>query len=572
MMTISRGNRAYPHQGSRVQRVAALLAVLSIIAGMQALFAPSAGAAGYVPISGSGSTWSSNALDQWRRNVNNNYGITVNFSANGSTSGRNDFRAGQVDFAVSEIPYGLSDGGVLDPPPPRAFGYMPIVAGGTSFMYNLKVGNNRVTNLRLSGDTITKIFTQQITNWSDPAIKADNPGLALPARKIVPVVRSDGSGSTAQFTAWMASQYGAMWDAYCHKAGRNITPCGFTSFYPTADGMVSKAQSQGVAGFVAQDSSEGSITYVEYSYARNSGFPVVKVLNKANYYVEPTAGSVAVALLAARLHPDLTQDLSQVYINSDPRTYPLSSYSYMILPKDTTANFNTEKGKTLSEFAYYFLCEGQQQADALGYSPLPINLVQAGVDQVGQIPGSTHKLDRNNLSGCHNPTVSPNGGNLVAQNAPQPSQCDLKGVTQCATGTGGAKAATPTSGGGGTGTSGGGGSGASATNGGAGGTGATGSSNGSDAGAGGVAGTNSGNGAAGVDPVTGDPVDGSTLANGSSSSGVSAVPVSVDVADSRRQLVLGTIAAVLLIGLVLGPPLMARTMRRRAGPQDGRLP
>src|SRR5262249_157991 len=151
--------------------------------------------------------------------------------------------------------------------------------------------------------------------------------------------------------------------------------------------------SQGVAGFVAQDSSEGAITYVEYSYARNSGFPVAKMLNAANYYIEPKASSVAVALLQAKIRPDLTADLSQAYIDTDPRAYPPSSYSYMIIPKDTTSNFNTEKGRTLSEFAYYSLCEGQQQADVLGYSPLPINLVAAGVDQVGQIPGSTHKLN-----------------------------------------------------------------------------------------------------------------------------------------------------------------------------------
>ena len=187
-------------RGSGTRRCAALLAVLAIVTGTQALLAPGAGADGFVPISGSGSTWSSNALDQWRRNVDSLYGVTVNYSANGSTSGRQDFRQGQVDFAVSEIPYGLTDGGVLDPNPARAFGYMPIVAGGTAFMYNLKIGNKRVTNLRLSGDVITKIFTQQITNWSDPAIKADNPGLALPPRKIIPVVRSDGSGTAAQFT------------------------------------------------------------------------------------------------------------------------------------------------------------------------------------------------------------------------------------------------------------------------------------------------------------------------------------------------------------------------------------
>jgi phosphate ABC transporter phosphate-binding protein len=406
---------------------------------------PIPGPGGFVPISGSGSSWSVNALDQWRRNVANLYGITANYSPNGSTSGRNDFRAGQTDFAGSEIPYGLSDGGVPDPPPSRAFRYLPFVAGGTAFMYNLKIGSTRVTNLRLSGETLAKIFTRTITNWSDPAIQAENPGLTLPDRPIVPVVRSDGSGTTAQFTAWIADQYPTQWDAYCHRVGRNITPCGFTSFYPQDTTMVAKAGSQGVAGFVAQDSSEGAITYVEYSYARNVGFPVVKMRNAANYYVEPTAGSVAVALLNTKLHPDLTQDLTQVYRNTDPRTYPLSSYSYLIVPKDTSpeSHFTTEKGRTLSEFAAYFLCEGQQQADALGYSPLPITLVQSGVDQINQIPGSTRKLDRNNLARCNNPTVSPDGENLVAKNAPQPPACDLTGPTQCTTGTGGATTPTP---------------------------------------------------------------------------------------------------------------------------------
>jgi len=559
-----------PHSGL-VLRLAALVGVVAVVLPMQALIASSASADSYVPISGSGSTWSQNALDQWRRNVNNLYGMTVNYSGNGSTQGRVDFKAGQVDFAVSEIPYGLSDSGVMDYPPQRAFGYMPIVAGGTAFMYNLKIGGKRVTNLRLSGDTVTKIFTEKITNWADPAIKADNPGLTLPARKIVPVVRSDGSGATAQFTAWMASQFGSQWDAYCHRAGRNITPCGFTSFYPTTPDMVSKAQDQGVSGFVAQDSSEGSITYCEYSYARDLGFPVAKVLNKANYYVEPTAGSVAVALLQAKLHPDLTQDLSQVYIDPDKRTYPLSSYSYMILPKDTSNNFNTEKGKALSDFDYYFLCEGQQLADQLGYSPLPINLVQESIDQVDQIPGATHKLNRNDLAGCHNPTVAPDGGNLIAETAAQPQPCDQLGPTQCATGTGGAQALTPTSNPGSSSTAGGGTSAGGVTGGGSGGSGssATSSASGGDTASGSASaapGTDSGSGAGTIDPATGEVISGSSAA-GTGSSSVSAVPVSVDAADNRRQMVLAVLAVVLLVGLVLGPPLVARSMRSKAGPQ-----
>jgi archaellin len=281
--------------------------------------------------------------------------------------------------------------------------------------------------------------------------------------------------------------------------------------------MKAKAQSQGVSQFVVQDTSEGAITYVEYSYARNAAFPVAKMLNKANYYVEPTAGSVAVALLNARIAPDLTQDLSQVYINSDPRTYSLSSYSYMIIPKDTTSTFSNEKGATLSEFTAYFLCEGQQQADALGYSLLPINLVQAGVEQINQIPNSTRKLNRDDLRRCNNPTVSPDGGNLVARNAPQPSPCDLKGASaQCTTGTGGASAPTPVSGG---------------------------------SPGGGVPGSGTGGAA---------PPPGSV---------VSAVQVSVGVAGNRRQLLFAALTSIVLLGLIFGPPLLASAVHRRGGPQ-----
>lgn len=411
-----------------------------------ALNVGTARAANYVPVSGAGSTWSSNAIDQWRRNVNQQ-GLTVNFAANGSTDGRQQFRQGTVDFAVSEIPYGINDNGTPDPAPARGFAYLPIVAGGTSFMYNLKINGQRVTNLRLSGDTLTKIFTGVINQWNDPAIAADNPGLALPVRRITPVVRSDGSGTSAQFTDYMAHQYPSLWQAYCDKSGQNS--CGLTSNYPVVagSGFVAQSGSLGVSGYVGQDQSEGAITYVEYSYALNTGYPVAKLLNAKGYYNEPTAGNVAVALLGAKINDDpkspnyLTQDLTNVYNNPDPRAYPMSSYSYMVLPTTTDGSFSTDKGYSLGAFAYYFLCEGQQSADVLGYSPLPINLVQAGLDQVKKIPGVA--ADTVDISKCNNPTFSTDGTNTLAAKSPQPADCDMKGANQCSSGTGGA-AKTPT--------------------------------------------------------------------------------------------------------------------------------
>ncbi len=437
-------------------RTLAAFAVGALALALSVQATQSAQAATYVPISGSGSTWSQNALDQWRKNVAANYGMTVNYSGNGSSAGRTDYIAGTVDFAVSEIPFQLhpKDG---SPPEvvPRGYAYMPIVAGGTSFMYNLKIGGLRVTNLRLSGPVIAKIFTGVITNWNDPAIAVDNPKLALPNKPIVPVVRSDGSGTTAQFTLWMSKQQPTQWNAFCKKAGMD-TPCGLTSQFPSASGFKYQSGSNGVAGYVSQNYGEGAITYVEYSYAVKAGFPVAKVLNKSGYYTEPSANSVAVALLKAKINTVknsddyLTQILDGVYNNADARAYPISSYSYMIVPTATGGVFTNQKGSTLGAFAHYMLCEGQQQASALGYSPLPMNLVTAGFDQIKRIPGAgaAANVDAKN---CNNPTFkagdSPSS-NRLALTAPQPPACDKQGADQCATGTAGATSGTGSSTGG----------------------------------------------------------------------------------------------------------------------------
>ncbi|AXG77748.1 phosphate ABC transporter substrate-binding protein PstS [Streptomyces paludis] len=592
-----------------------------VTAVLLALVAPAA-AATYVPISGAGSTWSQNALDQWRANVKQ-YGMTVNYNGTGSSDGRNQFRNGTVDYAVSEIPYGIKDSGVVDPPPSRKYAYMPIVAGGTSFMYNLKIGNQRVTNLRLSGPVIAKIFTGGITMWNDPAIKADNPALAasLPARRVVPVVRSDGSGSTAQLTTWMSKQHRSMWDAYCGRAGRS-TPCGATSNYPLVpgSGFVAQSGSNGVSGYVAQAGNIGTITYVEYSYAvYTTGFPVAKVLNAAGYYTEPTAKNVAVALLNARINKDssspdyLTQILDGVYNSTDRRNYPLSSYSYMVVPTTTEANFNAQKGKTLGAFAYYFLCQGQQHVDNLGYSPLPVNLVEAGLDQVRRIPGVD--VENINIKNCRNPTFSADGGNTLAKSAPYPPACDKQGATQCTTGTGGDKKPTVTPGGspgtggstpgatGGSGASGGsGGTGTTGGTAGAGTTGAAGASGTATGGATGSGGTTASGGATGAatagagtatggstagDGATGGTAEGATggtaidpdtgqqvsalgtsgdggAAGGGAGGDVFAVPVSTSgTIGSGARRALMVLAGVLLVGMTVGPPLLSRYLSGR---------
>lgn len=537
---------------------------LSLAAGASA----PASAEDYQRISGEGSSWAANAIDAVRVNVRQ-FGITLDYNPSGSTSGRKNFLNGTVDFAASDIPFQFEpeDGSAPEQPAAGTYAYIPVVAGGTSFMYNLKINGKRVTNLRLSGENVAKIFTRTITKWDDPAIAADNPGLDLPARDIVPVVRSDGSGSTAQFTKWMIATHAAIWNDYCQRSGR-APACGYTSFYPTVKGIVAQSGDLGIAGYVSQSFAEGAIGYVNYSYALGVQFPVAKVLNKAGYYTEPTPDNVAVSLLKAKINTDasnpavyLTQNLTGVYTDSDPRNYQLSSYSYFILPTAVRGQFNEAKGRTLGAVAYYMMCQAQQQSASLGYSPLPINLVKASLEQIAKIPGV--EVQNVDIKKCNNPTFSADGTNVLAKKAPQPQLCDKKSQYQCETGTGGLrKVSTPVKSsaklvGGGTSS---GGSGGDATGGADSGGGATSSGDAST--------DSAGNSSGGQTSDGGDTAGGSGgSADGATSDQVNpavAAPVGdISTTTLPRQssgLGLGFLVLLLLIALVVVPPVIWRRL------------
>ena len=405
--------------------VATLVAAVTTIG----LSGAPAHAATYTPITGEGSSWAANAIDNWRVAVNKNY--TVNFFPTGSVAGLTGFgQANSDDFAISDVPYGVTN--VSPDPPERAFAYIPSVAGGIGLSYNLTVNGQRFTNLKLSGATIAGIFAGSITTWNDPKIAADNPGVALPSLKVTPVVRSDSSGSTATFTDWMSKKFGSVWT------------CGQLSFFTQCADyspavQQAKPGNNGVANFVAQAGNAGSIGYVDYSYALQLKFPVAKVLNPGGYYVLPTASNVAVALQKASLDSTpgpsyLTVKLDGVYANTDPRSYPISSVSYFVVPTQLQNGFTTDKGYTLSSFVNYALCAGQAVAPPLGYAPLPMNLVQAGLDQVRNIPGAV--AASTDISKCDNPTFSSTGENLLAKSAPYPDTCDkATAPANCAYGT-----------------------------------------------------------------------------------------------------------------------------------------
>ncbi|HTU74921.1 MAG TPA: phosphate ABC transporter substrate-binding protein PstS [Trebonia sp.] len=581
----AQGSRGSRRAQRLSRRVLTLLGACLMIAGIAAipsgvLFgtarpAAAAPATSYVPVNGAGSTWSANAIDAWIANVKQ-FGIRINYTASGSTAGRETFALDTQDFGASEIPYGVKDGDVTDPPPKRGYAYMPDTAGGTTFMYNLRVGNTQVKNLRLSGKAIAEIFTGVLTNWDNPLIQSENPGIKMPNLKIVPVVRGDGSGATAEFTEWMLATQPSYWKAYCAKVG--FSPCTQTSAYPVLpnSAMHGANGDLGVSGYVSQPQSVGTIGYVEYSYALADKFPVALVLNQDGYYTEPTAQNVAVSLLKAKINSDkssalyLTQDLSGVYTDKDPRTYELSSYSYMILPTSVVTGFNTQKGFTLGAFGQYLLCQGQTQVDELGYSALPINLVKAGYAQLAKIPGAQIPATVDSqIQGCHNPTFSTNGTNTLVTTDKDPAACDKAGPTQCVGPTGGADNGAGAQSNNNSGSSGGSNTGNSGSGGGNAGNGN--SSNGTSS-----SGTGSGTSGSAVGAVPSQSCDQATGVCSSSGNGtgtefgalgnqtVNGEPVAAEQnLGDGVQITLMVLGGALLVGLGIIPPLLGQAGARR---------
>jgi phosphate transport system substrate-binding protein len=513
-------------------------------------------------INGSGSTWAQNAVDQWISNVTQQ-GLQVVFTGDGSAAGRTDFALGTVDFAVSDIGYqGFDPVTDTNDSSNRPYAYLPVTAGGTSFPYNLVVNGKRITNLRLSGNTLAEIFTGHITNWDDPAIAADNNHkISLPNLPITTVVPSEGSGTTAQFTAYLSDLFPQYWVPF------NGGHSGMTEYWPQQGAhQVAQTGSAQIMNYIASGAANGSIGIDEYSYPLQAGFPVAQLENKAGYYVLPSEYNVAVALTKAIINYNkssknyLLENLDDVYINSDPRTYPLSSYSYTIIPTSSSDELMANSGspgcpakaQALARFLNYSICQGQEYIGPIGYSALPVNLAEAGFQQIEKIKAAAPQVSiaSLNIRNCNNPTFDSSdlSLNLLAQEAPQPPSCDKAGQGPC-TGILNANAN--------------GGQGSSTAKGG----GSTSSSGSSSASSSASPSTSSGSSSS-------SPGTGTTGTNSTTSSGTDNPGGTSNVADTATNLpaaqdnglsdwVLGAIVVFLLLAILIIPPVVSRGMSGR---------
>jgi phosphate transport system substrate-binding protein len=347
-------------------------------------------------VKGAGSTFAQIAIEQWARDSASRLGVNVIYSGTGSTSGRSQFAGNVVDWASSDVNFPRSE-----QPVPRAFTYLPLVAGGTSFIYQLRdAGGARITNLQLSPTTVSKIFLGQIKSWRDPLILADNPHLTnvIPDIEVRPVLRAEGSGTTSVLMGFFSQVDPPAWHQFLQEfpeaeVEQTDVVSSFIQRFPDRAYGDKVTGSFGVVTRIAENTpaANGRIGYAEYAYAKQAqgSLAVARVKNRAGKWTLPEARAVAIALTGAQRNPDGTQNLTGVFSNGNPETYPVSSYNYAIVP---TQDFPADKGDTLTKFLVYSVTEGQAKAERLGYSPLPCNLIEQSLRVSRGIPGAARDI------------------------------------------------------------------------------------------------------------------------------------------------------------------------------------
>jgi phosphate transport system substrate-binding protein len=281
--------------------------------------------------------------------------VTINYAGGGSGKGKSDLRDGVVDYAGTDSLVSASDkaaakGGVIL--------YFPVAAAPITVSYNLK----NVNNLQLSADTIAKIFQVQIKNWNDPAIAADNPGVNLPSTAITVAHRSDGSGSTNNFSGFLAKAAPQTW-----TLGRGDTVNWDTS---TQAGNGNR----GVAQIV--QSTDGGVGYVDFADAQAANLTFAKIKNANGKYVTPSTAGVSAALNETTLNSDLTYDPLNA---TGDTTYPIATPTWMLVYKNQT---NTAKGNAIRGYLNYILSDGQGLLNDIGYARLPEGFRQNAIAQL----------------------------------------------------------------------------------------------------------------------------------------------------------------------------------------------
>lgn len=279
-------------------------------------------------------------------------GKNLSYNPTGSGAGVNQFIADQVDFAGSDSPLSKDQ---PEQAAKRCDGNpawnLPLVFGPVALAYNLPGADKMVLN----ADLIANIFTGAITSWDDPAIAALNPGASLPATPIVPIYRSDSSGTTDNFQLYLKT---AAPDAWTKGAGKEF------------QGGAGEGAQKSAGVVQAVQATPGSIGYVEKGFVEQARLPMAQI-DTGSGAVELTDASAGKAIEGAKFigeGNDLVLDLNSLYGTTAPGAYPLVLATYEIVcskgyPADTAA--------AVKSFLTVAATDGQAGLSAAGYSPLP---------------------------------------------------------------------------------------------------------------------------------------------------------------------------------------------------------
>jgi phosphate transport system substrate-binding protein len=305
-----------------------------------------------IQMNGAGATFPFPIYSKWFAEYNKLHpDVEINYQSIGSGGGVQQISKEIVFFGASDMPMNARQVQSA----PGTILHFPTVLGAVVPIYNIP---NLTAELKFSGPLLADIFLGKITKWNDPAITRINPGVNLPATDITVVHRADGSGTTYIWVDFLA-KVSPEWKA---RVGVNSSVN-----WPTGVGA---RGNEGVAGTLRQ--TPGALGYVELIYALQTKQPCGLVQNMANEFVKASVDSVTAAAAAAakQMPPDF-----RVSITNAPGkgVYPISSFTWILLfenPKDKA------QSKAMVDFMKWALTEGQKFAPALGYAPLPADVVK----------------------------------------------------------------------------------------------------------------------------------------------------------------------------------------------------
>jgi len=302
---------------------------------------------GTLTLTGAGATFPYPVYSKWFSTYAASNPVRVNYQSVGSGAGIRQVTEGTVDFGASDAP--MSDEELAKKP---GILHVPTVLGSVAVAYNLP---GLAQPLKLDGPTLAALFMGEIRKWNDPRIAALNPGVALPGRDVLPVTRSDGSGTTYVFTDYLAA-VSPRWQSGVGKGKSVKWPAG-----------LSAKGNEGVTGQIEQ--SAGAIGYVELAYAMQNQLPVAQLKNAAGHFVAPSveATSAAASELGTQLrqHPDFRMSIVNA---AGAQAYPISSFTYLLIPRQID---DCGKAKAVVELVRWSLTQGGDIARQLHYAPLP---------------------------------------------------------------------------------------------------------------------------------------------------------------------------------------------------------